>query len=368
MNSDSIIHFILSSRNKSRLTYRPSGKSKFTNNSSTFTETALKLFRFQAVHNKVYAQFLAGLKTNIDQIKHESEIPHLPISLFKSHSIITEQAGNNEAHSALLPLKFKSSTTTGAIPSIHLVPDAKVYTTSASEGFEHIYGPIKDWAFLCLLPGYLERPDSSLVHMCNQFITESKYEESGFFLDKFEDLLYQIEQLQGKNAKIMLIGVSFALLDLLELKGISAEHPTSLQQLFKGLTIVETGGMKGRRKELVRADLHAQLCLGFGLSKIHSEYGMTELLSQAWSKGNGVFTCPNWMKVSFADPRDPLSLVSDGQSGMLNVIDLANIWSCAFIATEDLGRFITSNPSDGFEVLGRMDHAAIRGCSLMVAQ
>ena len=248
---------------------------------------------------------------------------------------------------------FSSSGTTGKKTSRHLVTDLGWYQQSYCEGFKHFYGNIEQYTVLALLPGYLERDDSSLVYMVHDLINKSKKASSGFYLNNLDELTKTITQLDQRGEKVLLIGVSFALLDLIEKE----------QFHLQNTMIMETGGMKGRRREITRMELHQVLKEGFGVSRIHSEYGMTELLSQGYSKGDGVFECPPWMKVLIRDVEDPLTVLKNQKTGGINIIDLANYHSCAFIATQDLGR----NFSDGrFEVLGRFDHSDIRGCNLMV--
>ena len=248
---------------------------------------------------------------------------------------------------------FTSSGTTGSITSKHFVTDIDIYKESYWKGFHHFYGNIESYTVLALLPNYLERKGSSLVYMVEDFIAKSKNPESGFYLHNLEELANKLVKLDRNGQKVLLIGVSFALLDLIEVQ----------QFDLKNTVIMETGGMKGRRKELVRAELHSILQNGFGVDKIHSEYGMTELLSQAYSKGNGVFATPPWMQILTRDPEDALTIQSVGKNGGINVIDLANFNSCSFIATQDLGRVF---PDGTFEIIGRFDHSDIRGCNLMV--
>ncbi len=310
-----------------------------------FNEIALETFRFQAKNNLVYKTFLTHLKTNISSIKTLNEIPFLPIPFFKSHRIISSKKSIQKT--------FLSSGTTGSVQSKHLITNLKVYEESYLTGFEYFYGNIENYTVLALLPSYLERDGSSLVYMVNDLIKKSKKPRSGFYLDNFDELKQHLIELESKNEKTLLIGVSFALLDLVE------KYKFNL----KNSIIMETGGMKGRRKELIREELHSQLCEGFGTQIIHSEYGMTELLSQAYSKGNGVFKCPPWMKVLIRDTEDALSILPEEKSGGINIIDLANINSCSFIATQDLGK---TYPNNTFEVLGRFDNSDIRGCNLMV--
>jgi len=305
----------------------------------------LEIFRFQAKNNEVYATFLSHLNCDILNVKSIHEIPFLPIQFFKSHQIIASKLPVQEL--------FLSSGTTGMQQSRHYVTDISLYEESFQKGFQQFYGNIEDYTILALLPSYLERNGSSLIFMVNNLIENSRKAKSGFYLDNLDELYKNLIELDNKGEKILLIGVSFALLDLVE------THKFQL----KNTIIMETGGMKGRRKELIREELHQVLCEGFGVEKIHSEYGMTELLSQAYSKENGIFKCPPWMKILTRDPEDALTILPEGTSGGINVIDLANINSCSFIATQDLGK---TYPNGSFEVLGRFDNSDIRGCNLML--
>lgn len=309
-----------------------------------FEQKALEVFQHQFENNVVYRSFCDLLYKHPAEVTKIEDIPFLPIEFFKSKMVVS----STKKPQAI----YTSSGTTGTQTSNHFVTDLKLYEQSFNNGFAHFYGPIEDYVVLGLLPSYLERKGSSLIYMVNDFIDQSKHNESGFYLDQFDLLAEKINTLDSEGKKVLLIGVSFALLDLVE------KHQFSL----KNTIIVETGGMKGRRKELIRSELHAILKKGFGVFNIHSEYGMTELLSQAYSKGDGVFSCPPWMKVFTRDTEDALSLVQN-QTGGMNIIDLANYHSCSFIATQDLGK-VHFNGS--FEVLGRFDTSDIRGCNLMV--
>ena len=314
-------------------------------NFSDFEKLSLEIFQLQAKNNMVYGDFLNHLDIDISTIKNIYQIPFLPIQFFKTHKIVSS---NEQAEQI-----FLSSGTTGNIQSKHFVNDLNIYKKSFRKGFEYFYGSIKDYTVLALLPSYLERDDSSLVFMANDLIKKSGRPKSGFYLNNLAELFETLLGLDKSNEKILLIGVSFALLDLAENFNIK----------LKNTVIMETGGMKGRRKELIREELHQILSEGFGVSEIHSEYGMTELLSQAYSKGKGIFDCPPWMKVLIRDPEDALTVLSQGKSGGINIIDLANINSCSFIATQDLG---VNHHKGTFEVLGRFDDSDIRGCNLMV--
>lgn len=310
-----------------------------------FDKLALDLFRYQAEYNPTYRQFLDLLKFDYNAVHAIQQIPFLPIQLFKNYTI---QTGSWEATKI-----FTSSATTGQIPSRHLVQDVSLYEQVSLAGFEQFYGSVEDYCVLGLLPSYLERTGSSLIHMVDYFIQRSKYEQSGFFLYETATLIQKIKECHLANIPVLLIGVSFALLDLAEQLNIDL-----------GKTIVmETGGMKGRRKEITRTALHQQLQAAFNVASIHSEYGMTELLSQGYSKGQGIFQPIQTMKVWTREITDPFQIQENAKTGVLNIIDLANIDSCCFIATDDLGRVF----DDGsFEVLGRLDNSDIRGCNLMV--
>ena len=314
-------------------------------NQSDFKTCALQVFRHQFKNNAIYRSFCDLLYIHSSDVKEVEEIPFLPIQFFKSHAVLSSTQAVKET--------FTSSGTTGSSVSKHMVTDLSWYTKSYTKGFEYFYGPIEEYTVLGLLPNYLERDGSSLIYMVDDFIKKSNNPASGFYLNNLTELSKTLIALDKKGEKVLLIGVTFALLDLIE------------RQQFKlqNTIIMETGGMKGRRKEIIRNELHEILCAGFGVSKIHSEYGMTELLSQGYSSGDGVFDCPPWMKILARDTEDALTMVGTNKTGGLNVIDLANYNSCSFIATQDLGK-VDNNGS--FEVLGRFDHSDIRGCNLMV--
>jgi len=306
---------------------------------------ALEIFQFQAKNNLVYKEFLTHLHIDIQSIDKVSKIPFLPIQFFKSHKVVSSKETVQRV--------FLSSGTTGNEQSKHFVTDLSIYEESFTKGFAHFYGAIEDYTVLALLPSYLERDGSSLIYMVNDFIRKSKKKKSGFYLNNLEELAKNLVELDKMNEKVLLIGVSFALLDLVE------KHKFHLNNTI----VMETGGMKGRRKELIREDLHKILQEGFGVENIHSEYGMTELLSQSYSKGNGIFECPPWMKILTRDTEDALTVLPEGKSGGINIIDLANVNSCSFIATQDLGKTYENGI---FEVLGRFDNSDVRGCNLMV--
>ena len=310
-----------------------------------FEKITLKVFRFQYDNNSVYRDFCNYLKKDKTNVKRLEEIPFLPIQFFKSHEVLSSTEP--------IQTTFASSGTTGMSTSKHHVTDLEFYEDSYRLGFRQFYGNIEDYVVLALLPSYLEREGSSLIYMVDDLIQLSNNSESGFYLNNHEELIQKLIRLDNDGQNVILIGVTYALLDLIE------QHKFKL----KNTIIMETGGMKGRRKEIIREELHTILCEGFGVSEIHSEYGMTELLSQAYSLSEGIFECPSWMHIMIRDTEDALSYVKNGKTGGINVIDLANINSCSFIATQDLGKIVENN---AFEVLGRFDNSDIRGCNLMV--
>ncbi len=315
----------------------------FNTTAETFDDQALCLFHFQYAQNELYKSFVDQLQIDPKDVQSIQQIPFLPISFFKTHTVKTSVF---EAS-----VVFESSGTTTSINSQHHVKDVSFYQQSFMQAFQMFYGDIKDWCILALLPAYLERTGSSLVLMADELIKQSGHIKSGFYLHNMQDLQMSLQALEKAKQKTLLLGVTFALLDFAE------QNPMPLQHCI----IMETGGMKGRRKEMLREEVHAQLSTAFAVEKIHSEYGMTELLSQAYSKGDGIFNCPPWMKILLREEDDPLQ-ITQNKRGLINVIDLANMYSCAFIATDDVGRTF----SDGsFEVLGRMDNSDVRGCSLL---
>lgn len=314
------------------------------NSEQAFQKQALEVFKYQFENNTVYRSFCDLLYKNPSDIYQIEDIPFLPIQFFKSHKVLSSTAAVQKT--------FTSSGTTGQTTSKHFVTDLSVYEDSFQIAFDSFYGKVENYVVLALLPSYLERDGSSLIYMADTLIKQSKQPESGFYLNNLEALKNMLLTLESDNRKVLLIGVSFALLDLV------AHHQFKL----KNTIIMETGGMKGRRKELIRKELHDLLKDGFGVDKIHSEYGMTELLSQAYSKGHGIYNCPPWMHVLTRDTEDALTIQELGKTGGLNIIDLANINSCSFIATQDLGKI----HNDGsFEIIGRFDNSDIRGCNLM---
>ncbi|TZF82569.1 acyl transferase [Pedobacter sp. BS3] len=310
-----------------------------------FEQLALDIFRYQATANKVYASFVKNLGIDIPAVRQIEQIPFLPIGFFKSHDVICDDAKPQ--------IVFTSSGTTGMVQSRHLVTDVSLYERSYLAAFNHFYDDVSHYAILALLPSYQEREGSSLIYMTDDLIRRSNHTESGYFLYNQHDLYQTLQNLKALQIPTILLGVTYALLDFIEQYTVD----------FPELIVMETGGMKGRRKEMIRTELHQLLCKGFGVTAIHSEYGMTELLSQAYSKSDGIFRCPGWMKVLLRDTNDPLSLIEHGHTGGINVIDLANIHSCSFIATQDLGKLY---PDDSFEVIGRFDNSDIRGCNLLV--
>ncbi len=310
-----------------------------------FEKLALKVFKFQFENNPVYRSFCDLLYKHPSDVKQLAEIPFLPIQFFKSHNVLSS--------SNPIEKIFTSSGTTGNVTSKHYLTDLKIYEESFRKGFQQFYGNIEDHVVLALLPSYLEREGSSLIYMIEHMIKDSKHPESGFYLYNLSELKHKLIRLDENGQKMLLIGVSFALLDLVE----------THQFQLKNTIVMETGGMKGRRKELVREELHLILKQGFGVDNIHSEYGMTELLSQGYSKGKGVFECPSWMKVLTRDSEDALSILPSQKTGGINIIDLANINSCSFIATQDLGKVFLNG---SFEIIGRFDTSDIRGCNLLL--
>lgn len=310
-----------------------------------FEQLTLEIFQYQSENNTVYKQFLAFLKFDTTSVKKITDIPFLPIDFFKQFEVITGKSESKEI--------FLSSGTTGSVQSKHFITDLSVYEESYIKSFELFYGPIKDYTMLALLPSYQEREGSSLIYMADDLIKKSNNLDSGFYLDDLDKLAKKLKDLNAKGSKILLIGVTYALLDLIE------KHQFNLQNAI----VMETGGMKGKRREMVREELHEKLCKGFGITSIHSEYGMTELLSQAYSKRNGIFETPPWMKILIRDTEDAFTYLPKFKSGGINVIDLANCNSCSFIATQDLGKLHSDNT---FEVLGRFDHSDIRGCNLLI--
>ena len=318
----------------------------FSTNKDQFEALALELFHYQAVSNTVYKNYLHAIGRHKDEVKCLNDIPFLPAELFRTHEVV---CGQNTAG-----LIFSSSSTSGAGISRHFVKQPSLYEESFERCFSLFYGEPADYCILALLPSYLERSGSSLIYMMERLIKSSRHPDSGFYLYEHEQLADLLEDLKNKDQRCILFGVTFGLLDF------SVNHSFHDMQ---NLIVIETGGMKGRRAELTREEVHLILKEKLGVENIHSEYGMTELLSQAYSKGNGIFSCPPWMKVLVRDPQDPFCIINCGSTGAVNIIDLANADSCAFIATSDLGKV----HEDGtFEISGRFDYSDVRGCNLMV--
>jgi len=315
-------------------------------NHADFLRVALEIFNYQALNNEIYDRFLRMLGSDAREVNSPGGIPFLPAGFFRDHKVITGKLKET--------IVFESSGTSGTSTGRHYVIDTSLYESSFLRAFSFFYGDPSQYFIAALLPSYTERKNSSLAYMVNDLIRKSDYPASGFYGDNISELLTHIREAKSVNRKVLLMGVSFALLDLAE-----TYHPD-----LSGVIVMETGGMKGRRKELTREELHAVLKESFNVENIHSEYGMTELLSQAYSKGDGRFFTPPWMKILIRDPQDPLSVTDEpGRTGGINIIDLANIHSCSFIATDDLGRL---HEQGSFEVLGRLDNSDIRGCNLMI--
>ena len=312
---------------------------------TSFYETALRIFRYQAEWNPVYRAYISGLRRPASEVNSINDIPFLPVEFFKTQTVITEGRP--------FEMVFESSRTTGATPGKHFVHDLKIYETSFLKSFIHFYGEPSEYFIAALLPSYTDRKNSSLIYMMNTLIKKSLNKESGFYADNIEELIRNIHKAKSAGQKTLLIGVSFALLDLAE----------NWSPDLSGTIVMETGGMKGRRKEITREELHNILTDRLNVKSVHSEYGMTELMSQAYSKGSGIFYCPPWMKILIRDPYDPLGIIDEYEKGGgINIIDLANIYSCSFISTSDFGKL---HENGGFEVSGRFDNSDIRGCNLM---
>ncbi|MEY4595406.1 MAG: hypothetical protein RIQ47_1816 [Bacteroidota bacterium] len=314
-------------------------------NEVEFARVALDVFHYQSESCSVYKRYLQLLDVHAQSVVSVAEIPFLPIEIFREAPVIAE--------GTVAQMVFRSSGTTGTITSSHHVADLSMYRESLLKGFRRCYGSPADYTFLALLPTYIERPDASLIYMVKALMEDSGQPFSGFYIDDLDALYHRIIELQKAGKKIFLLGVTFALLDFADRYSLQLDNAI----------VVETGGMKGRRKEIIRDDLHERLCERLGVNTIHSEYGMTELLSQAWSKGSGRYTTPPWMHIDIGDMNDPFQRLGEGTTGVIRVIDLANLYSCSFIATQDIGK----KYADGtFEVLGRIDNSDLRGCNLMV--
>jgi hypothetical protein len=317
----------------------------FTADRRELISRALELCAFQYAHNPLYRQYADALGVDPARLSGPAAIPFLPIGFFKTQPVKTTD---------FTPETVFTSSGTAGKTSRHEIKDLALYRADFRAGFQRFYGNITDWCIIGLLPSYLERSNSSLVVMADDLIRESRHPDSGFYLYDHAALYAVLQRLEAKGQPTLLIGVTFALLDFAERYTLSLRHTV----------VMETGGMKGRRRELTRPELHAFLCARLGVNAIHAEYGMTELLSQAYSAGEGIFTCPPWMQVLVRMEDDPLDVRTEGE-GILNIIDLANRWSCGFLATDDVGRVY---PDGRFEVSGRVDNSDLRGCSLLVAQ
>ena len=312
-----------------------------------FERIALSVFHYQIHNNPVYNNYCELLGVDPAKVKAIEHIPFLPVEFFRRHRVL---CGNDQWEQV-----FISSGTTGMERSMHYVRRLDLYRKSFLQTFECFYGSLKDYCILAVLPGYVEQRHSSLIFMVHELIEQTGHPESGFYLHNYPALVDKLQSLMDRHQKILLFGASYALLDLVE----------SCKLQLKNTTVMETGGMKGRREEITREKLHAILMKGFGVRRIHSEYGMTELLSQAYAKESGMFHTPPWMKVMIRDVYDPFQYLGTGKSGGINVIDMANLYSCSFIETKDLGRL---HDQGSFEVLGRFDYSDVRGCNLMVME
>ncbi|QQS30494.1 MAG: acyl transferase [Sphingobacteriales bacterium] len=321
-------------------------KKLFNITNGQFDQTALELFRYQAVHNEIYTQYLQLLNINYKTIEKVVNIPFLPVEFFKTHQLVCPVG-------ATVQKVFTSSGTTGTSTSSHFIHDIDIYEQSFTRSFRQFFGNPDEYCILALLPSYLERDGSSLIYMVRHLIELSQHPLSGFYLHNYEQLNNTLQQISKWNQKTLLIGVSFALWDFAE----------QFPQPLNNVTVIETGGMKGRRPEIVREALHRIFCEAWDLTAVCSEYGMTELLSQAYSLGSGRFQCPPWMKVVTHEVNDPFALAGYSETGALSVVDLANVHSCAFLATQDIGRLYKNGT---FEVLGRFDYSDVRGCNLLV--
>lgn len=311
-----------------------------------FQQVALEVFRHQVASVEVYSQYLNLLKIDIDGVDALERIPFLPIAFFKTHEVIEQ---GKKAQTI-----FTSSGTSGSDTSRHHVASLELYEGSFFRTFNLFYGDPSRYCILALLPSYLQRSGSSLVYMAKRLIEAGAHPQSGFFLDDYESLVHTIAELEKSAQKTILLGVTYAILEL------ANRHRLNLQHTI----VMETGGMKGRSREMVRSEVHEHVKRAFGVKAVHSEYGMTELLSQAYSSGEGIFRCPPWMRVFARDPYDPFTILPCGRTGALNIIDLANMHSCAFIQTDDLG---VVHPDGSFEVVGRLDNSQIRGCNLLAS-
>lgn len=322
-------------------------------NSEMFVELAVELFRYQSKANPVYKKYIQQLGVKPRQVADIKQIPFLPIEFFKTHKVVS---GNMPVTKT-----FISSGTTSVQKSRHYISDESLYKRLSVEGFEFFFGPLSEFCILALVPTVSDQPSSSLAYMINNFVKVGINFQSNFFFQNYSGLLEQLKLMSNSTKKNILFGVSYALIDFVQH---NRKELKRLNLTEKNLIVMETGGMKGHKKEMIRTQLHKILCDTLGVTKISSEYGMTELLSQAYSKKDGIFNCPPWMKVLIRDINDPLSITTLNSSGGINVIDLGNIHSCAFIATQDLGKLYDNG---SFEVLGRFDNSDIRGCNLLIA-
>ena len=313
------------------------------NSDAGFSEMAIKVFHFQYHNNSVYQNWVNQMNINPEKVNSTEKIPFLPIGFFKNNRVISGNKNNSTV--------FTSSSTTSQTPSKHYVNKIEMYEESFTGTFEMFYGACSQYCIIALLPGYVQRGDSSLIYMVKKLIEKSENNESRIYDGIKDELISQIESLKKGKQKVILIGVSYALMDL-----------SKMVQLSYDFIVMETGGMKGKRRELTKAELHEYLKKGFAIKNIESEYGMTELLSQAYSKGNGLYECAPWMKFFIREITDPLKLIADNKTGGINVIDLANLYSCSFIATQDLGKL---NKQNQLQLMGRFDHSDVRGCNLM---
>lgn len=317
---------------------------------SNFLEMSLDIFRLQYSKNHIYKKWVDLLNVNPKKISRLEQIPFLPIEFFKNNKVLSSKITKGT-------IQFTSSSTTSSNPSHHYVTDVSLYEKSFLNCFKLFYGLPSDYCILALLPNYLQRQNSSLVYMCDRLIKDSKHLFSGFFLDDYDDLIYKINELKKTTQKVLLIGVSYALMNL-------SEKDLELNENF---IVMETGGTKGAGREFLKEELHTFLKKRFKIKLIHSEYGMTELLSQAYSLGNGFFESPPWMKFLIREIDNPLKIITNGNTGGINVIDLANVNSCSFIATKDLGRLTPIiSEKNKLELMGRYDHSDVRGCNLML--
>jgi len=322
------------------------------NTEQEFLDVALATFRYQYKNVEVYTKFVDYLNINVEKVKSLDKIPFLPIEMFKNHQILDKNMSTD--------LYFQSSGTTQMNLSKHFIANENIYQESIYKSFEKFIGKPEDFIFLGLLPSYLEKQNSSLIYMVDFLMKKSDKPENGYFLYNHEDLFKLLNELKDK--KVILFGVSFALLDFLDF----CDSNSQTLQNSENLTVIETGGMKGRKEEMTKDELLKILQNGFKTEKIYSEYSMTELLSQAYSLGENIYECPDWMRVLVRNVEDPFSYETAGKTGAINIIDLANIHSCSFIATQDLGKLLAEDETK-FQVLGRIDHSDIRGCSLLVS-